>query len=146
MASEPGQRLELVCAEVNGFNTVVQDIQVIVVTAHVADEGEEALWRLAAVVGEEEVEGGGQAAPVAAHGVVAPSLHSLAEEEMKRGRGKKKMRERREREEERSETDMWGPHGPHYFKIIFFAATFFIIFLRYNCHVNATSMPRGTET
>lgn len=68
MASEPGQRLELVCAEVNGFNTVVQDIQVIVVTAHVADEGEEALWRLAAVVGEEEGAVGGDVPPGLADG------------------------------------------------------------------------------
>lgn len=68
MASEPGQRLELVCAEVNGFNTVVQDIQVIVVTAHVADEGEEALWRLAAVVGEEEGAVGGDVPPDFADG------------------------------------------------------------------------------
>jgi hypothetical protein len=57
--------------------------------------------QLVAVVGEEKVEGGGQAAPVAAHDVVAPPLRSLAEEEMKRGRGKKKMRG--EREEERRE-------------------------------------------
>ena len=36
--------------------------------------------QLVAVVGEEEVEGGGQAAPVVAHGVVAPPLRSPAEE------------------------------------------------------------------
>ena len=57
--------------------------------------------QLVAVVGEEEVEGGGQAAPVAAHGVVAPPLRSA----LACGRGDEEMEREEEDERERGERE-----------------------------------------
>lgn len=65
---EPNDRPELVLAEVNGFDAVVNKPQLVVVSSHVADEGEKAPLRLAAVVGEEEGAVGGDAAPCLADG------------------------------------------------------------------------------
>jgi hypothetical protein len=86
-----------------------------------------------------------------------PTRAVLCPGRRERGKGRRERREReepkkREKGEGRSESeaDMWGPHGPHHFKIIFFVqltcgAILFIIFPGDNCHVSATSMPRGTE-
>lgn len=56
-----------------------------------------------------------------------------------------------EREEGTSEDDMWRPRGPHHFVVILCVQltcgpTFFFIFPRSKFHVNATSMPCGTNT
>ena len=65
---EPNDGPELVLAEVKSFDAVVNKSQVVVVSSHVADEGEEAPLRLAAVVGEEEGAVGSDLAPCHADG------------------------------------------------------------------------------
>jgi hypothetical protein len=72
VAGEPDNGPELAGTEIHGFDAVVQEVEVddaaAAVRANVADEGEEPLRRLPAVVGEEEGSVGGDAAPGLADG------------------------------------------------------------------------------